>query len=94
MSSHRLLVLRIPLLAGLAALWATTWLALIATPTGLIPVFDSSYRLMVSPFELSGNGDLMVRRIIEFICLLPAAVLLLAAQAIRKRGFDRAGAGR
>ncbi|HXQ52711.1 MAG TPA: hypothetical protein VN802_16570 [Stellaceae bacterium] len=82
------------ILAAFAALWAVGWLALIVTPSGMVPVFDQSYRLMVSPFELSSGSDILVRRIIEYVCLLPAAVCLIAAQAIRKRRVESAAKNR
>lgn len=75
-------------LALLAILWAGGWLLLIAVPTGEVGAVDRGYDLMVLPF-LGANAGLLVRRLIEFLCLLPAAAFLVMAQAIQKRRIER-----
>jgi hypothetical protein len=73
------------MLAASAALWATAWLLLVMTPTGVIPRLDHAYELVISPFERPDSGNFFLQRLIEFLCLVPAVVLLAAAQANRQR---------
>jgi hypothetical protein len=73
------------ILAASAAAWAAAWLVLVMTPTGVVPLFDRTYGLMISPFALSGHGDFLVQRLVELLGLLPAAFLLVSAQARRQR---------
>jgi hypothetical protein len=79
------------MLAASAAIWAAAWLLVVMTPTGVVPVFDHAYEVVITFFERSGGGDFLVQRIVEFLCLVPAAALLAAAQANRQRrhGGDR-----
>jgi hypothetical protein len=77
------------LLALLAIAWAGTWLLLIVVPTGEVGAVDRTYDLMFVPFGLPGSPDLLVRRFIELVCLLPAAAFLVMAQAIQKRRLER-----
>ena len=58
------------------------------TPTGAVPFFDHTYELMISSFERPGGANFLVQRIVELLGLLPAAALLLAAQAHRQRRHD------
>ena len=83
---HSTLVTQI--LAASAASWAALWLALVMTPTGTVPFFDHTYELMISSFERPGGANFLVQRIVELLGLLPAAVLLLAAQAHRQHRQD------
>ena len=76
------------LLAAGAAIWTAGWLALVMTPTGLVPVCDRGYALLFSRFVISGRGDFLSRRIVELLALLPAALLLVAAQAHRQRRHE------
>ncbi len=71
-------------LAMFAAAWAAVWLIVIMTPTGLVAVLDRAHEAILMPFEGHGAGNAVVARIVEVICLLPAAALLIPAQAIRK----------
>ena len=40
------------------------------------------------------DAGLTLRRLIEFLCLLPAAFFLVSAQAVRKRRLERDAAAR
>lgn len=76
-------------LALLAILWAGAWLLLIAMPGGEVGVLDRGYDLMLRPFGHIAT-DTILRRLIEFVCLLPAAALLVMAQAVHRRRLDNA----
>lgn len=84
--NHGALVTRI--LAASAAIWAALWLVLVMTPTGDVPFFDRAHEILVSPFALTRRGDFLLQRIVELLGLLPAAVLLVAAQIHRQRRHD------
>ncbi len=87
--AHRRDGLVMRLLAVLSIVWAGGWLLLIVVPSGEVGAVDRGYDLMFLPFKLSGHTGLLVRRLVEFACLLPAAVSLVAAQAIQRRRLEK-----
>ena len=76
-------------LALLAIIWALGWLLLVVLPTGDVNAVDRGYDLMFVPFKLPANAGLLLRRLVEFVCLLPAAAFLLSAQAVQRRRISR-----
>lgn len=87
--THRRDRLLMRLLAVLSIVWAAGWLLLIVVPSGEVGAVDRGYDLMFLPFQLSPHAGLLVRRLVEFLCLLPGAASLVMAQAIQRRRLEK-----